>query len=540
MTDHLTFSWGGNTPQAAPRGAPLPTLQQLLNEGLTHHHTGRLEPARRCYEAALKLAPGQPDALNLLGVIAAQQNRRGDAIDLLTQAAASRQKDPDILNNLGRFLLEDYRFEDAREPLERAVALAPGDVNAKYNLAGVLRQLGEPDRALRLWEEVLKIEPNLRAALVGVLEVLSEQGRFDEAARRAREVAAAHPELSPAYLCLARIQKFDKDDGTLELIECRITEARSEVDEANLRYAAGKICDDLKLYDRAFVHFDLANRKAYGSWDPRTIEAERAAQQTVFTEGFFRERQGWGCDSEVPIFIVGMPRSGTSLVEQILGAHPEAFGVGEITSLERLARASTGLTAGDQPYPLNVASLSGFGAELIGRRYVSALCERAGGPAKRITDKMPHNFEQLGLIALALPKARIIHCRRNPLDTCVSCWTTAFSGAHAYNRSFEDLARYYRGYQALMAHWRRTLPIEILDVGYEELVAAPEAVARRMVEFVGLNWAPEVLGFHKHARVVRSPSLWQVRQPLYDSAVGRWRNYAAHLEQLKRALGDLA
>jgi tetratricopeptide (TPR) repeat protein len=559
--------WGGFAPrpqlqpepQAQPQAQPQPQAQSqphlqlqpqisleariehLLNEGLTHHQAGRSSAARQAYEQVLALVPMQADALNLLGVLCAQEGQPEAAIHLLTRAVAARPKDGDILNNLGRFLLETWRFEEARDPLERAVALQPHDVNARYNLAGVLRQLGEPERALELWTGVLAEDAHVRSTRMGIIEILSEQGRFEEAEQAARETIEAVPEVSAAYLCLARIRRFDADDdGFLQTIERRIPLAPTGADEALLRFAAGKVCEDLKLYDRAFEHFAAANGKAHGEFDVGRAETARRAQSWVFTEAFFRERQGWGFDSELPVFIVGMPRSGTSLVEQMLAAHPEVCGLGEITAFERAARLSGDISPTDEPYPLSVADLTRFGAEMLGRRYVTAVGRRAGARVRRITDKTPHNFEHLGLIALTLPKAKIIHCRRDPMDTCLSCWTTPFADPHAFNRSFADLGLYYWGYRKLMDHWRQVLPIEVLELDYEALVRTPEAEARRMLEFLRLDWAPQVLEFHQHRRSVRAPALWQVRQPLYASSVGRWRRYATHLDALHEALGPLA
>ena len=177
---------------------------------------------------------------------------------------------------------------------------------------------------------------------------------------------------------------------------------------------------------------------------------------------------------------------------------------------------------------------------MLGRRYTMAVGRRAGPRARRIIDKTPHNFEHLGLITLTLPRAKIIHCRRDPMDTCLSCWTTPFADPHAFNRSFADLGAYYHGYHKLMEHWRQVLPTPILEVDYEQLVRAPEAEARRMLDFLRLDWTPEVLAFHQHKRPVRAPALWQVRQPLYTSSIGRWRHYAEHLDALREALGPLA
>lgn len=527
-------------PAFDPRLASPAQLQRLLEEGIVHHREGRKDEAERCYRKVLEIAPNQPDALNLLGVLAAEMGAGKLAVDLMRRAMTTRPKDPNILNNLGHALAENRQYEEARDLLERAVALKPDFDEAKFNLGRVLRHLGEPEEALRFWKEVWQADDRVHAALVGITNIYADQGRFEEAEKTAREVIARLPHRPAGYLSLAHVHKFREDDGTLGEIETQLKEESVlEQDKMALHYAAGKICDDLKLYSRAFEHFDLANHMAYKSYDHKPIEDYRRQKKTVFSKRFFRERADWGYGSDVPVFIVGMPRSGTTLTEQILSAHPDVFGAGEVETLERLANFSQEIAPTRDEFPLSAMRLTRYGAELVGRRYVDFMRARADRASKRITNKMPHNFELLGLIALTLPNAKIIHCRRNPLDTCLSCWTKNFNDAHAYNRSLTDLGRYYRSYADLMDHWREVLPIPILDIDYETYTDDLEGTARRIIEFVGLEWDPRCLDFYKVDRSVRTASQWQVRQPIYKSSVDRWQNYMPHLQPLIDALGPL-
>lgn len=516
-------------------------LQQMLEAGIAHHREGRKEEAERCYRQVLDVAPNQPDALNLLGVLAAEAGMHDLAVDLMRRALMTRPKDPNILNNLGHALSEVHQYEEARDHLERAIALKPDFDEAKYNLGRALRFLDEPERALALWQEVWDADNRVYAALNGITNLYADQGRFEEAEKTAREVIARLPEASAGYLSLAHVHKFREDDGTLARIETMLeNKDLDEAEQTALHYAAGKICDDLKQFDKAFVHFDTANRAAHKAYDHKPIEHYRQMRKTIFSKRFYRDRQGWGHQSDVPVFIVGMPRSGTTLTEQILSAHPEVFGAGELETMERMAGLAEAIAPTRDEFPKSALKLTAVGAELVGRRYVEDLRRRADRPARRITDKMPHNFELLGLIALALPNAKIIHCRRNPLDTSLSCWTKNFNESHSYNRSLTDLGRYYRGYADMMAHWREVLPIEILDIDYEDYTRDLEGTARKLVSFVGLDWDSRCLEFHKTDRTVRTASQWQVRQPIYTSSVARWRNYVAHLQPLIEALGPLA
>ncbi|HTO42313.1 MAG TPA: sulfotransferase, partial [Rhizomicrobium sp.] len=487
----------------------------------------------RCYRQVLEIAPNQPDALNLLGVLAADAGLHGLAIDLMRKALMTRARDPNILNNLGHALSEVHQYEDARDQLERALALKPDFDEAKYNLGRVLRNLGETELALKYWREVWEADDRVFAALVGITNIYADEGRFAQAEETAREVIARLPHRPAGYISLAHVHKFREDDGTLAELERQLAATEiAEQDKIALHYAAGKICDDLGKFSDAFGHFDQANRLAFKTYDHGPTEIERQRKKTVFSKRFFADRAGWGTNSDLPVFIVGMPRSGTTLTEQILAAHPHVFAGGELETMHKLAGFSEEISPSRDDFPMSALKLTPFGAELIGRRYVDDMHKRADRPVKRVTNKMPHNFELLGLIALTMPHAKIIHCRRNAMDTCLSCWSKNFNEAHAYNRSLEDLGRYYRSYADLMAHWRKVLPVQILDVDYESTTTDFDSVARRIVDFVGLEWDDACLNFHQVERPVRTASQWQVRQPIYGTSVERWRNYMPHLQPL--------
>lgn len=515
-------------------------LQQILEKGIAHHKEGRKEEAELCYRQVLEIAPNQPDALNLLGVLAADAGLFGLSIDLMRKALTIRPKDPNILNNLGHALSETNQYGEARDKLERAVALKPDFDEAKYNLGKALRFLGETEMALKWWKEVWEADDRVYAALVGITNIYSDEGRFEEAETTAREVKKRLPHRPAGYISLAHIHKFREDDGTLSEIENQLaSETIAEQDKIALHYAAGKICDDLKRFGDAFGHFDLANRLACKTYDHKPSEVFWQRMKTVFSKRLFADRPGWGYDSDAPVFIVGMPRSGTTLTEQILAAHPRVYAGGELETMDRLARFSEEVSPTREEFPLSVLKLTQVGAEFVGRRYVDDLKRRSNRTVERVTNKMPHNFQLLGLIALTMPNAKIIHCRRNPVDTCLSCWTKNFNDAHGYNRSLEDLGRYYRGYFGLMDHWRKVLPIPILDVDYESYTDDLESTARKIVDFVGLEWDPRCLNFYEFERSVRTASQWQVRQPIYKTSVERWRNYMPHLQPLLDVLGPI-
>ncbi len=255
----------------------------------------------------------------------------------------------------------------------------------------------------------------------------------------------------------------------------------------------------------------------------------------LFTPEFFAERTGFGDASEKPVFVVGLPRSGTTLIEQILASHPQITGLGELPDIERSLRKTVPEPFGDEYFFDHLQKLSPEASHEQAKKYLATISNRGGTKARAI-DKMPHNFLVLGWIAMLFPKARVIHCKRDPMDVCVSCYAHHFSEAHAYSNDLGMLGKYHRSYEGLMHHWSRTLPISILDVHYEDVVANLEQTSRKMIAHLGLEWSESCLDFHKKKRIIQTPSQWQVRQPIYNSSVGRWRRYESHLQPLIESL----
>ena len=308
-----------------------------------------------------------------------------------------------------------------------------------------------------------------------------------------------------------------------------------EDQKVELHFALAKAYNDLKRYEPAFEHLQKGNaikrrRVSYG--EALDMEFSRAIAAS-FTSELFETRRGAGDPSDVPVFVVGMPRSGTTLVEQILASHPSVFGAGELMYMYRLAES--GHAGGN--FPFDIASLPDDALRRFGGFYAARV--RALAPqAKRIVDKLPANFRLVGLIRLALPNARIIHVRRDPLDTCFSCYSKLFSQNLDFTYDLGELGRYYKAYDKLMEHWRNVLPEgAMLEVQYEDLVSDFEPQARRLIAYCGLEWDDGCLSFHKTVRPVRTASAGQVRQPVFKTSIGRWRPYREHLRPLLDALG---
>ncbi|MDH3412537.1 MAG: sulfotransferase, partial [Gammaproteobacteria bacterium] len=308
----------------------------------------------------------------------------------------------------------------------------------------------------------------------------------------------------------------------------------------DLHFALGKINDDCGRYAEAFDHYQKANaeRAARIKFDVDAAKAEVTRLMQIFDTGFFNQRSDYGDSSELPVFIVGMPRSGTTLVEQILSAHPEVHAAGELMDINELAGGLRRRLSSSADYPECVEKIDAATSRKLAGEYLSGL-RRRDPNALRITDKLPGNYMLLGLIALLLPRARIIYCRRHPLDVALSIYFTDFRAGHHYSYALEHIAAHFSQFTRLMDHWGRVIPAPMLEVRYEQVVAEPDAQIRRLLEFLGLDWDARCLEFQKVNRPVHTASAWQVRQPLYASSVARWQRYAQHLGVLEAALGPL-
>ena len=513
-------------------------LQKQLEGGIEHHKAGRGEEAEKIYRAVLAKVPNQPDALNLLGVLAMEAGNHDAAFDFLERAVAARPKDPAVLNNYGNALSLVRRFEDAIEHLERALAIKPDMADAWLNLGRTLNFAGRGERALKCFDRLTKIKPESHAAKSGASRALLGLGRTAEAEQAARDLIAAAPRMSSGYVNLSNARKFNPDEPEIALVENMIAAKDTSAKELRgLYFAAAKMCDDVARYDDAFRYYDLANKAAGGKYDAKALEQSHAEFKKTYTRKFFDERQGQGLDSERPVFIVGMPRSGTTLVETIIGAHPLAYAAGELETVKRCEREMSGLVFKDEGQQKNPRQLSWVGVEVLAQRYLDAIDTKAkNASATRITDKMPHNFQAVGFIALMFPKARIVHTRRSPFDTCLSIWQQNFNDAHSYGRNLADLGHHYAHYLDIMEHWRQVLPGRMLEIDYEDLVENQERVSRQLIDFVGLPWDEACMRPQDVDRTVLTASVWQVRQPVYKRSAGRWKNYERHLEPLRDAL----
>jgi len=491
------------------------------NLGNAFRDLGQLDEALACHRHALELQPDLAEAgINLGNVL--RDLGQYDA------AAASYHRvleiDPHSASahcDLGSALRDLGRLGEAETSFRQALLLKPDYAQAHSNLGVVLRLQNRMREAEASCRRAREIDPNLTAAIVLAAELHADGGRFEAAEQLFKRASEIEPNSGHAWAGIAGLRKMTVDDTAwLTEAQRRVSQPLPPRDEALLRYAMGKYFDDLQDYPQAFTNYRRANQLARlctGKYDGEFLA--QAVSRTInrHDRQWMGEVAGETDASARPIFVVGMPRSGTSLTEQILASHPAVFGAGELPYWSQAAaKHESSLTDG-----ATRDSLIGTFA----RDYLQLL-DGLSPDALRVVDKMPSNFLFLGLIHAALPGARIIHMRRNPLDTCLSIYFQNFDVAHSYANDLEDLAGYYTEYLRLMQHWSATLPKEaIMEVPYEGLIAAPETWSRKMVEFIGLPWDDRCLDYTRTNRTVASRSRWQVRQSISKSSVERWRNY---------------
>ncbi len=556
------------------RPAAGPALR-ALEAAYERHRAGDLGGAERAYRRVLALDPGNAPALSHLAAFERGRGNPEAARALLSRAVESDPRDASTRSNLANLLQELGRVPEARSQYLEALRIEPSHLSARYNLGKALQRLGEFEEAVGCFEALCALAPedagawtalglacqdagkseqalaSQRRALaidpghaeahnsLGTLHM--EHGAFAEAEAAFRAALRSDPAFSPAFVNLVQTRRIGTGDTGLVAQIQKLAErgGRSEDATTDLHFALAKAREDLGDYERAFAHYREGNRRRRDQvrYDRQSAGARAAALASAFGADFFARAAGGGDSSPRPVFIVGMPRSGTSLVEQILASHPDCFGAGELPHLGALVRSLAPRAGDGRAYPAVVEDLDGAALAALGRRYLEALPAEAGGAA-RVTDKMPANYLHIGLAAAILPRARVIWCRRSAMDVCFSIYTQQFThrDAYPYACDLDDIASEYLACEQIMAHWTHTLPIPIHEVRYERLVGDQEEVTKGLLSFCGLPFDARCLRFHETERRVRTASHWQVRQPLYHSSVGRWRRYAPHLSDLVNSL----
>lgn len=539
------------------------------NLGNSYKRLGRLDRAERHYVKALTLNPNYAEAhsnlsnlLNDMGALdraAAEAKiaidfnpRLSDAYINLAAVETSRGNHAEALRWLDALLgfapgnatglaakamtLKHFdRLDEALDMARRAVATAPNSADSHNALGQIQQALNMADDAMQSYQRAATLPGTaIESAMVNGAVLLMETGRKDEALVAFDRVTESFPRSTLAWFNGADLRKFSADDPAIARMEAllRPDGVQSFTDRISLHFALGKAYLDTGNDKQAFEHLHRGNRMKRSTFAFNIAETEQwmAGFAKIFTPALFKKFTGAGNPSDLPIFIVGIPRSGTTLIEQILASHPQVHGAGELRILQNLIDAIP-----DYPAAVKIRGADDFCK--LGQAYVDKVAHLAQGRA-HVVDKMPANFLHLGMLHLALPHARIIHCRRDPVDTSLSCYTKLFSAEQLFAYDLTEMGRFHAAYQKMMVQWRKVLPEDrFIEVDYEAVVDDVDGQAKRLIEFLGLPWAESCSRFYENKRAIRTASVNQVRQPIYKTSSGRWKKYAAYLQPLLDALG---
>jgi tetratricopeptide (TPR) repeat protein len=537
---------------------------------------GDIVAADRAFAHHQNLAVTDPQ---LQRAMTALRNGRTDvAEDLVVEFLETDPDNADAIKILAEVAVAEDREEDARELLERCLELAPDFVGARFRYATILVQLNQPYPALAEIEILLKRDPNnpqfrsLKAHILahmgkpaeslacfeGLVEQypkhcaawiqyahsLKSAGRHDECIAAYRKAIELIPDLGGTYWSLANLKTFRFSEDDIQAMQSYLAKDDLSVDSRlHFHYSLGKAYEDLKQYEKSFDHYSkgAALRRSTADYDGEAVRNLVLLHKELFTREFFAERKGWGCQARDPIFIVGLPRAGSTLMEQILSSHSMIEGTMELPEITSLARRLNrdNVATDEAGYPSNLYDLSAKECRDLGEEYMNSTRVQRHLGRPFFTDKMPNNFAHIPFIHLILPNAKIIDARRHPLACGFSNFKQHYSRGQVFTYSLTDIGWYYRSYVELMAYFDEVLPGKVHRVIYEDMVGNPEAEIRRVLEFLGLPFEEGCLRFHETERSVRTASSEQVRQPMYKSAKEHWKNYEPWLGPLKETLGPV-
>lgn len=535
--------------------------------------SGQMPKAIELIRQAVIIQPGNPEYWYHIGLGAMALNHTDMAMQAFRRALALKPDYAVVYNDLGVLLEETGAFDEAVDSYQTAVKYKPDFIDAYFNLAGVyglrgnykaairnyekaleynpddaliynnmgnmFKEMGDPKTAIEKYRRSIQLQPDSPGGYFNLGVIKKDNGDIEAAIGAFRKVLELNPGYGGAYYELARATRYHDYDESMQSMEELLNRPDSTRElRMYLNFALGKAFEDLAQYETAFNHFSDGNGIKRGTFD-YSIEQDRLffnKIKQVFDREFFNTRKSFGLKRGSPIFIVGMPRSGTTLVEQILASHPQVHGAGEINHFKQVifSSASQTTTANLADY---ILGLDQDDIERFGNEYLRRI-EPYLQTNNYVTNKLPSNFLYIGMIRLIFPEAKVIHCIRDPIATCLSCYKILFAGMHRYAYDLQELGSYYLAYRDLMAHWQTVLPGFIHVNQYESLIADQENQTRKLLDFCGLSWDERCLHFYQTARPVKTASFEQVRRPVYTTAIAFWKNYEKHLGILKRLFGQ--
>jgi len=539
-----TDSGDGSTEPSRPaEESPRPrmALPDEIAKALRFENEGEQNRAEDIYRDILKHDPDHVEAARLLARIAVKNDRHKEAEVFLLRAVKNAPDYGRAWVDLCNVQRELEKFDEAEKSANEVLRLGPEIAESHMVYAGVVGMAGRHEEAIESYRKALEIDESKVAAITSIAHLLKTIGRHDEAVAKYRESIVRDPAYTEAFWSLANLKTYDFEDSEIEMMEGLLAdEGLKDESRVHLHNALGFAYEAREDYDRAFSNFDqcCTNRRQAESHDP--VQTEDLFDRTIamFDEEFLKTRSGYGCDDDSPIFIVGLPRSGSTLLEQILSSHSKVEGTHELSDLSRVIQITRREIRQRTPFPEVCQSLEPADWLRIGEYYVERTQRfRSGSP--QFIDKNPNNFTSVGVIALALPGAKIINARRHPLDSCFGTYKQLFAQGQSFSYDLNELGEYYLQYRRLMDHWHEVLPGKVLDVQYEDVVADLETQVRRILKYCGLPFEEACLRFHETERAIKTASSEQVRRPIYSSSVNLWRNYEGHLDELIQVLEPL-
>lgn len=515
---------------------------RALAEAHGQRRVGNAAEAERICEDVLKSDPGNSDAMRMLASIATADERYVVAEGLLKRLAKLSADHYLAHSELGRFLGDRGRIPEAIDEMQVAARLGPDIADNHKVLGDLLSVVGRVSEAHDAYREALRVDPENTAAIAGRGHTLRILGQSDEAIAAYEDCTERRPEIGDPWWSLATMRGYKFSAPQIEVMKSQLKSPDNEENSRiNLAFALARVAESQDRYDDAWAYYEQGNgmRRGQVKYDPVQTEIAHNATIHACDEDLFEHAPATDFESPGPVFILGMPRSGSTLVEQILSSHSMVEGCGELPYIVMLTSTLRDPNDDDTHYPEAMHRMSAEQLRAIGESYLYHTRSHRNTDLPFFTDKMPANFAHVGLIHLALPQARIIDARRHPLDTCIGNYRQLFAQGKNMTYDLFEMAEYYLEYHRLMEHWDETLPGRVLRVRYEDVVEDLEGQTRRMLDYCGLPWEDACLEFHRNDRPVNTASAEQVRRPIYAESVNYWKNYEDHLQEIKDILANV-
>jgi tetratricopeptide (TPR) repeat protein len=517
--------------------------RQTIADGAAHLQAGRKQEAIAAFEGVLRRNPDHIDALRMLALALAGDATTADDAEALLRKVTSLAPDYTAAwINLGTLLIEQKKWVKGVESFRTATRLAPANAAAWFGLANALAKATYPEESVAAYSRAVELDPGDANAQLGLAHVLKAVGKQDQAIAAYRAAIRLRPDFGEAYWSLANLKtfRFTADDVAAMRAQLDI-DTLAQSTAVHFCFALGKAYEDMADYDTAWhwYHDGNVRQRPLVSHDPLVMEKRHAAITATFTAEFLRERAGQGFEAADPIFIVGLHRSGSTLIEQILASHSQVEGTAELPNLGMIAGTVGRYRADHVGFPEAARDLRPKDWRAYGQQYIEETRRHRLTDRPRFTDKLPSNFPLIGFLHLILPNARVINASRHPLDSLLGNYKQLYGGGLDYSYDMEELADYYRQYHRMMQHWQEALPGKVLTVHYEDTVQDLEAQVRRILEHCGLPFEESCLHYYRNTRAVKTASSEQVRRPIYTDALGTWRRYDRHLGLWKSELADV-